>query len=74
MAPGRIFIPTGIASRESPFDRDQLDGAERSWYENGQLQSLDEFSHGVRHGVSAEWDENGKLKSEHHYENGKLLP
>lgn len=50
-----------------------MDGKEKTYYENGQVMAITEYSKGVKHGISQVFDEQGKLKYEEIYVKGAMV-
>lgn len=54
------------------FVNGKPDGANKGWYEDGQLEWYINFKDGIREGTYKWWYENGQLEAESFYKDGKL--
>lgn len=55
------------------WDKDQLQGIAKTWYENGQPESQREMSQNARNGIASAWYRNGRLMFMEEYEHDKLI-
>ena len=67
------YSNTNTIEFEHMHKEGEQDGPERSWYKNGQLKCLKNYSNGKLDGVLKEWYENGQLQLERSYKNGRAV-
>ena len=51
----------------------KLEGTQKKWYPNGQMQATWNYKNDELNGLSTEWFENGEIKSIKKYKNGKFI-
>ena len=56
----------------SNYSERKLDGIQKEWYENGQLQQYEKYKKGLSNGKTKKWYEDGKLNQKIDYKKGKL--
>lgn len=52
---------------------DKIQGEVKTWYHNGQIESLREMNSNKKHGISTAWYENGELMLVEEYDNDNLI-
>src|SRR3990167_7677894 len=60
-----------INERKTIFRGNTEQGKYEQWYENGQLNSENNYKDGEKEGIQRTWYENGQLNSENNYKNSK---
>ncbi len=63
-------VKTDRLLEELVYVNGKMEGMQRTWHRNGQLESEKVFKDGNYHGLHRDWHVNGQLKSECNYENG----
>jgi len=58
--------------RYSNYSERKFDGAQKEWYEGGQLRQYEEYENGRSNGKHKRWYENGQLRQEIDYKDGKF--
>lgn len=66
-----IHYAGGESWSEIRFDAGQPDGTWKTWYESGQLESLQTYAEGVRNGPVRSWYEDGRPRLEGSYLHGQ---
>lgn len=73
---GKFFInyPSGQKTFEGSYLEDgSPHGLWKGWYQNGQIQYEQSFSHGMKHGKWANYRKDGSLELLQYFENGLLI-
>ena len=65
------FYKSKQLAEKGTFDKGLKDGIWKSWYENGNLSSIEKWKNGFRHGDYISYAENGDKKVEGNYRNHK---
>ena len=64
------FYKSGNICMEGPLDADSLrDGRWKAWYETGELWSVGDYKHGLRHGENKVYYPNGQVEFNKNYVN-----
>ncbi|MBK9015100.1 MAG: toxin-antitoxin system YwqK family antitoxin [Saprospiraceae bacterium] len=66
------FYPNGQKLEESFYLNDSLQGEQKMYYENGQLESLTNHANGMFVGKYQKFDENGRLTNEGQFVNNEM--
>ena len=54
------------------YSERKLDGAQKEWYENGQLRQYEKYKKGLSNGKTKKWYEDGRLNQKVDYKKGNL--
>lgn len=65
-------IATGKLKAERTYKNDQIDGVEKIYFPNGQVDGVLSYKDGVHHGEFTYYYEDGKVKQKGNYVNGKI--
>ncbi len=62
---------TKIKILEENYIEGKLEGIQKYWYKNGQLEYEKHYKNGKQEGIQQRWQENGQLSLEYNYKKGK---
>lgn len=66
------YYPNGVRQQECYYNTDTLQGTSTRWFNNGKIQSIENFDKGRQNGLFRSYNENGRLLVECMYRNDTL--